>query len=155
VRRRPGTTIFRLGNIATSFLVITMGLLICSCVDANSRKAEPYACKLPPPAQAGQTVAFKGTIGETSRRALHMDFDTYGVDFDSVSVTLEVPETWAGQAVQVFRHDAVSPANPDLLPGQQLVFRAVVPDCLDSPWLFLEEIQPVLGQPFVPARSPY
>jgi len=152
--RRPATTI-RLENIATSLLVVAMGFLITSCVDASARKTVPYACKLPPPAGAGQTVAFKGTIGGTSRRALHMDFDTYGVDFDSVAVTLEAPETWAGRSVQVFRHDAVSPANPDLLPGQQLAFQAVVPDCLDSPWLFLEDIQPALSQPSVPARSPY
>ena len=127
--------------IGAKGLLVVAGLLIAADASGTDARSLAYVCNDPSPGDVGDVVALSGTLKETKGNALHVDFDGFGVDFNSVRFDVSAPPKWAGRSIPIYYQGSASPQDSGL-PGAWINFEARVPACLDQPWLFWDKIKP-------------
>lgn len=120
-------------------------IFLSGCMHASSGEIIPMTCQNLPPSGVGETIAFSGTVGPTTKDALHVDLEGFGADFNSASLIFISPQGWKGQSVPLYFQGSAIIDGHKVSSGSVLSFEAVVPACLDQPWLFLDGIKPKLN----------
>lgn len=113
-----------------------------SCSHSSGATLTPYRCRDKPPTDSGQKIVLVGTVGETRKNVLHMDFDGFGVVFSSAQFDVLAPSEWKGRRYPIY-FQTEKLVDGGRAPANGVVsFDITVPACLDQPWLFWEAIKP-------------
>ena len=100
----------------------------------------PHACDAPPPGDVGRSVSFRGAVSRFEARALHVDFEGSGADFDALHLVLTAPAHWRGFSVPLYVQE--DPMTDGRVPAAgEVAFTARVPACLDTPWAFFDTVR--------------
>ena len=130
----PPTAI--LAVVSLSFLLTT------GCARAADVKPIGYVCNSLPPDHTGEVVTFTGLLKEVKNDALHVDLESFGIDFSSVRFEVLAPASWVGRSIPIYYQDSVSISPWKDRANSSISFQVKVPGCLDQPWIFWEKIKP-------------
>jgi hypothetical protein len=119
--------------------LVIMALVLPACASQGDATRAPRSCDARPPGDVAQSVSFRGTVSSFEARALHVDFEGSGTDFDAVHVALTAPAHWRGISVPVYVQG--NPLKDGRAgPAGEVAFIARVPACMDQPWAFLDTV---------------
>jgi hypothetical protein len=112
--------------------LLASGSAACSSHTEGARVVRQI-CEAPP-TSAGEAVQFQAVVLARAENDLHVDFDSFGADFSSITVQFSDPPQWRDLSAKLCYQDEAVLDGVVLTVGTSFGFRAVPPHCIGRPW---------------------